>query len=103
MKISRKFLPIALVAGLVCSQAAMATFQSASEFDQHGHFEQNIKTANPPGQVQRQPDPYRNRNYGNRSEQQYYEEVAPENIEEDRSYLLQNHSIQEAPLPTNRV
>lgn len=103
MKHAKKLLPLIVAVGVMCSQAAHATFQSASEFNQHGNFERNIKTANPPGQVQRQPDPYRNRDYGNRSERQYYEEVAPENIEEDRTYLLQNHPLQEAPLPQNRI
>lgn len=99
------FFTITTLAGLMYTQTASATFKSASEFDQHSNFEQNIRTANPPGQTQPQPNPYKNNRYNNgqRTEQQYYEEVAPSNIEEDRSYLLQNHPIQEAPLPRNRV
>lgn len=102
---SENFFSLATLVSLVFAQTATASFKSASEFDQHSTFEQNVKTANPPGQTQPQPNPYRNNRYnnGDRSERQYYEEVTPTNIEEDRSYLLQNHPIQEAPLPRNRV
>jgi len=96
--------PIMTGVALLYSQTVTATFQSASEFDQHQQFEKNMRTANPPGQTQRQPNPYRNDGMdGYRTEQEYYEEVAPSNDEEDRNYLLQNHPIQEAPLPSERV
>lgn len=101
---SAAFFSAAVLMGLLFAQPVSASFQSSGEFDQHGQFEQNIRTANPPGQTQRQPNPYRRDQYnGEQTQRQYYEEVTPTNIEQNRNYLLQSHPLQEAPLPQNRI
>lgn len=37
------------------------------------------------------------------SQANYYQEVAPQEMERDHNYLMENHPIQEAPLPTKSV
>lgn len=37
------------------------------------------------------------------NEESYYEAIAPKDMERDHNYLLENHPLQEDPLPTKGV
>lgn len=53
----------------------------------------------------RQEVPERDRAYLDRAEdeEEYYEAIAPKDMERDHDYLMHDHPLQEAPLPDKQV
>lgn len=95
---NRLFLPLALLVLLVASKEAYATFQNW----QSDAFKSRQLRNNPPSS-ERQSGAMRNNNATQEEEEAYYKAIAPKNMERDHNYLLENHPLQEDPLPDKQV